>query len=201
MDAHYPTRRTAGYPRRCPPLPGPPLTGPPLPGPPLPGPPLLCDEMLHGMGRWLRAAGYDTAQLPSGSPDADVLALGEAEGRLLLTCDRALAARAGAARAAGRAGSLLLRGNAPDDWAVELHRRLGVDWLAAPFTRCLVDNRPLRTAAPGERAGLPASRHAAEATACPACGRLYWAGGHVRRMAAHLARWRALCEAPPEGSS
>lgn len=155
-------------------------------------PPLVCDEMLHGVGRWLRAAGYDAAELAPGSPDEAVLALGAAEGRLLLTCDRALAARA---EGAAPGGALLLRGNAADDWALELHRRLGVDWLHAPFTRCLLDNRALRPAAPAERAALPAALRArgAEARACAACGRVYWLGGHVRRMTAHLARWRALC--------
>jgi hypothetical protein len=31
-------------------------------------PRFLCDEMLHGLGRWLRAAGYDTVIAESGIP-------------------------------------------------------------------------------------------------------------------------------------
>ena len=151
-------------------------------------PPLLCDEMLQGMARWLRAAGYDTALAEPGTPDEAVLALREADRRLLLTCDRRLAA------AAGPRDALVLRGNASDDWAAELTRRLGVEWLAAPFTRCLLDNRPLRPARAEERLRLPERLRSAgsPATACDACGRIYWPGGHVRRMTERLARWHAL---------
>ena len=35
---------------------------------------LLCDEMLKGIGRWLRAAGYDTAIAQDGVADEDLLA-------------------------------------------------------------------------------------------------------------------------------
>ena len=48
----------------------------------------LCDEMLKGIGRWLRAAGYDVAIVDDGVHDDDLLARACAENRLLLTCDR-----------------------------------------------------------------------------------------------------------------
>jgi uncharacterized protein with PIN domain len=54
---------------------------------------LLCDEMLKGIGRWLRAAGYDTAIAQDGVADEGLLAQARVENRVLLTCDRALAAR------------------------------------------------------------------------------------------------------------
>jgi hypothetical protein len=50
--------------------------------------------MLKGIGRWLRAAGYDTAIAQDGVADEDLLAQARAENRVLLTCDRALAGRA-----------------------------------------------------------------------------------------------------------
>ncbi len=53
----------------------------------------LCDEMLWGLGRWLRAAGYATAA--RGLADGELLRRAGAEGRVLLTLDRALEARAG----------------------------------------------------------------------------------------------------------
>jgi cobalamin biosynthesis Mg chelatase CobN len=40
---------------------------------------LLCDEMLKGIGRWLRAAGYDTAIAASSTSDDDLLAQARAE--------------------------------------------------------------------------------------------------------------------------
>lgn len=47
---------------------------------------LLCNEMLQGSGRWLRAARYDTAIYGAGLPDRHLLDRARAEQRALLTC-------------------------------------------------------------------------------------------------------------------
>src|SRR6266576_33679 len=52
---------------------------------------LLCDEMLARLGRWLRAAGYDTEIAAGGVPDRALVARCAGEGRVLLTRDRHLA--------------------------------------------------------------------------------------------------------------
>ena len=49
---------------------------------------LLCDEMLAGLGRWLRLAGYDTEIAGRGRRDRDILEQAHAEQRVLLTRDR-----------------------------------------------------------------------------------------------------------------
>ncbi len=143
--------------------------------------------MLQKLGRWLRAAGYDTAIAPPGAADRLLLRLARDEQRILLTRDRRLIAAA--------AGRVRVHGVAAEDAeavAIELRERLGVDWLSAPFSRCLVDNTPLRPAGPEERAALPPRAQAlgGACTVCPTCGRLYWPGSHVRRMQVKLARWR-----------
>lgn len=150
---------------------------------------LLCDEMLTSLGRWLRAAGHDTAIAGRGHDDGALVAWAAAEGRLLVTRDRAIAERRAPA-----AEVVVLAENGLEANAVELARRLDLDWLAAPFTRCLVDNAPLRPAEAGERRAVPAEarRLGGPLNACPACGRLYWPGSHVRRMRARLERWQAL---------
>jgi uncharacterized protein len=150
---------------------------------------LLCDEMLKGIGRWLRVAGYDTLIARNGTADADLLAFAQAQGRILLTCDRRLAHLAG-----HPAAVLTLGSEALDAAAAELRLRLGIDWLRAPFSRCLLDNAPLRPAAAQELARVPASarRDASPVLACPECARVYWPGSHVRRMRARLERWQAL---------
>ena len=51
-----------------------------------PDPRFLCDAMLGGLARWLRAAGYD-ASWNLAILDRDLLLLAEREGRLLLTSD------------------------------------------------------------------------------------------------------------------
>jgi uncharacterized protein with PIN domain len=147
---------------------------------------LLCDEMLQGIGRWLRAAGYDTAIAESGVPDDDLLAQAHAEDRVLLTCDRRLAGR-------GAPGAVVLLGTESlDEAARALRKEVGVDWLHAPFSRCLLDNAVLEGATPGVLARLPdrARQGAGPITVCPDCGRIYWPGSHVRRMRARLDRWR-----------
>ena len=70
--------------------------------------------------------------------------------RPLLTCDRRLAGRAGADPAIG-----VLATENLDEAARELSIGFGIDWLPAPFTRCLVDNTRLAPAATEEVAGLP----------------------------------------------
>lgn len=141
---------------------------------------LLCDEMLAGLARWLRAAGHDTALAEPGTPDPALVAHAHAEQRLLLTRDRRLAA----------AGSGILLPEPLEAQAAML-AGLGIDWQLAPFTRCLVDNVPLRPATERERAKLPGDTATLPGPfrTCPACGRNYWPGSHVRRMSARLECW------------
>ena len=153
---------------------------------------LLCDEMLARLGRYLRAAGYDTAIGAAGEHDRALLARAIAEDRMLLTCDRAMLARRDAA------GRVMVLPHGLDPGARALGERLDIDWLAAPFTRCLVDNARLRPATRAEHARLPERARAVggPVRACPDCGRLFWPGSHVKRMADRLARWQASFGAP-----
>jgi len=159
-------------------------------------PRLLCDEMLQGLGRWLRAAGYDTQIVRDSGPDSAVLASRARAARVLLTCDRPLAARA-----ASRAPVLVLPAEGLAAQALAVRDALGIDWLWAPFSRCLRDNAPLRAAAAAERARVPpkARTLAGPVMACPACRRIYWRGSHARRMEQRLRLWRAT--AAPSGGA
>jgi len=147
---------------------------------------MLCDEMLLRLGRWLRAAGYDTAVAGGGISDRVLIERCAAEGRILITRDRHLAERA-----AVRVAVVRLAESAVDAQALMLKTALGLDWEMAPFTRCLVDNAPLDPAPPELRAQVPPASQAAGGPLrqCPCCARLYWPGGHVRRMLARLAAW------------
>jgi hypothetical protein len=142
--------------------------------------------MLLRLGRWLRAAGYDTAIAGGGSDDAALIARCRGEGRTLVTRDGHLAARA-----AGRVAVVRLAEDGLGHQARALKEALGIDWLLAPFTRCLVDNAPLDPAPPAATPQVPPRSQAAGGPLrrCPQCGRLYWPGGHVRRMQARLADW------------
>ena len=150
---------------------------------------LLCDEMLHGLARWLRAAGHDTAVADGGIADAVLVRRAAEEGRLLLTRDRRLAARADAERVP----AYLPEAADLDRLARELRHKVGIDWQAAPFTRCLLDNAMLVRAGAAEIERVPAASRplAGQLTTCPACRRLYWPGSHFRRMERRLALWAA----------
>jgi uncharacterized protein with PIN domain len=148
---------------------------------------LLCDDMLAGFARWLRAAGYDTALAEPGASDAVLVARCAAEGRVLITRDRRLARQAGS-----QIQIVLLVGDDQDRQALDLAEALGIDWTLAPFTRCLMDNAMLDPASADEIAAMPERSRALPGPfrACPVCGRVYWPGSHVRRMNQRLAAWR-----------
>ncbi len=82
----------------------------------------LCDEMLVGLERWLRAAGYGAAIAGRGLTDDIVIAIARREGWVLLTRDQPLAQRMGTAGAVALVGSTGLAENAR-----ELRERMGLD--------------------------------------------------------------------------
>lgn len=149
---------------------------------------LFCDAMLASLARWLRAAGYDTGLATVSAMDRAVLDACLAQSRILVTRDQHLAAHA-----PGGIRVVLLAVDGLDAQAAELAVALGIDWTCAPFTRCLLDNTPLREATPDERMRVaPRARDLpGPFRACPACGRVYWPGSHVRRMQARLEQWNA----------
>jgi uncharacterized protein len=149
--------------------------------------------MMKDLARWLRAAGYDTSVAPDGAPDMAILQDARREQRVLLTRDRGLLRRDTEGGA-----SHFLRTQNLDSTARELRDCLGVDWLRAPFTRCLIDNSPLRPATSKEARGVPPRVPVLQGhvTLCPSCGRLYWEGSHVRRMRARLTAWQFATAMP-----
>lgn len=129
----------------------------------------ICDQMLARLGRWLRAAGYDTVIIGQSMPDKEILALAIAEDRMLLTRDRYFE---------GKHNAIYLLGNSVEECAAQLSRELKMDWLAAPFTRCLECNTSLISEEMG--------------TFCPKCQKHYWEGSHTRRMLTTLTHWNAI---------
>jgi uncharacterized protein len=155
---------------------------------------ILCDEMLSGLGRWLRAAGHDTAVAVPGTDDRAVIAQAEADERLLLTRDRHLAEVV-----QPRITVLLLEAGTLDAQARELRHRIGLDWLPDPFSRCMLDNTPLVPADAAETGPVPDAMRDEPLRRCPACRRVYWPGGHVRRMLLRLEGWQRCAAPEPPG--
>jgi len=145
----------------------------------------VCDEMLKGLGRWLRAAGYDVAIEPDGTSDRVLLERAKEEGRILLTRDRRFAGELPATDEL-----VLLECNQEDDCLQELSEKLQVNWLYKPFSRCLVCNTPLieATAEQWERVPDFSRQRATRVLYCPTCKQLFWDGSHVQRMRERLER-------------
>lgn len=142
-------------------------------------PRFLCDEMLQRLGRWLRAAGYDTAIALAGVEDRDLVQQANDEARLLLTHDRHMAKFRN-----GQGRIVLLEQNTLNDEVAELSDRFVINWQLRPFSRCLVCNTPLVPATACQREQLPegALKVSDEVRYCPHCDKLYWDGSHTRRM-------------------
>ena len=150
----------------------------------------LCDEMLVRLARLLRTAGYDTYLASGGQKDDALLTIAREENRILLTRDKALARRA-------HPRSLAVEGRDARQEAQMVSAHLPVDWTLAPFSRCAIDNALLRDATPDEIGRMPpeAADMGGPYRACSACGRVYWPGSHVKRMAARL---EDLAQKPPQ---
>ena len=150
---------------------------------------LLADEMLMRLGRWLRAAGHDVAMLPDGTPDARLVSLARAEQRKLITRDRKMLEYRDADTLV-----ICLHANELNACALELSRRLTLDWLYAPFSRCLLCNRPLIAGDVHDLARIPEESRRFNETAwrCEDCNKVYWHGSHVERMRRQLEAWKEL---------
>ncbi len=142
-------------------------------------PRFLCDEMLQRLGRWLRAAGYDTAIATAGQDDRELVQQANNENRLLLTRDRHMAQFRN-----GRGLIMLLKANSLTSEVADISERFAINWLLRPFTRCLECNTPLIPATSEQRMQLPegALNISDIVLYCPRCDKLYWEGSHVRRM-------------------
>jgi len=135
---------------------------------------LLADGMLGRLARWLRILGYDTV-FDAQADDWALIRRARAEGRLLLTRDRQLAARRGVP-------ALLIKG---EELVAQL--RQVVDAVGPSpegvYTRCSVCNGillPLEREKARLRVPPYVYRTCQEFHLCQSCDRVYWRGTHVK---------------------
>jgi uncharacterized protein len=142
----------------------------------------VADAMLGSLARKLRIFGFDTVYFRDG-PDSELLELAKAQGRVILTSDRALAA------GARRRGVLVLlvegRSERKRLASLEEGAKRESFSLEAGVSRCALCNAPLEPlSSPYVEAHLPAgvkSRHRVYHR-CPECDKLYWKGSHWRKL-------------------
>jgi hypothetical protein len=144
----------------------------------------IVDGMLGRLAKWLRILGYDTAYSPQ-LDDDQLVRLARAEGRLLLTRDRALAQRRGLQ-------CLLVESDHLEEQLSQVLAE-SAPTQEHPFSRCPVCNTPLEKAEKTEIKGrVPPYifRTHRDFSLCPKCDKVYWSGTHWARMQEKLARLR-----------
>jgi len=144
----------------------------------------LCDQMCGQLGKWLRVAGYDTVIIKHSEEDHILLKRAIHEQRYLITRDRDFLELD-----PGLKTVVYLSGESLDVWAEKL-KGMGVNWLKAPFTRCLncntlLEKTPLPEVFPE---GVPVD--AKSYWLCPSCQQLFWLGSHTEDMMQRLRRWQ-----------
>ena len=148
----------------------------------------LCDEMLAGLGRWLRVAGYDTEIVTETILDRDVLMLAKKEKRLLLTRDREFLEMSDA-----KGVVIYLSVNTIEECAHQLSTLVKINWLYRPFSRCLVCNSLLEKAPENkilEQVPEDIRRQSKLCQYCSRCDKVYWMGSHTKRMLKKLQTWK-----------
>jgi uncharacterized protein with PIN domain len=146
--------------------------------------------MLGSLARWLRFLGYDTLY-PEVEDDTELLLMAKDEGRLLLTRDKELAARAGD-------GGVLIESVELDGQLAQLRDSLGLelnsDKRMLRCSRCnsvlvQITKEQARQVA-DERTGAAGAERIPEGVLarherfwrCTGCGQVYWPGSHYERI-------------------
>jgi uncharacterized protein with PIN domain/sulfur carrier protein ThiS len=145
---------------------------------PLREPRFVADAHLGGLAHMLRMLGFDTLY-DNHFDDDEIVALCEADGRIVLTRDRELLKR----RAVSH--GCYVHALKSEDQLREVVERLDLARSAKPFTRCLHCNVPLRPvdkASVIERLPPKVREHYERFSTCDQCGRVYWEGSHFRNM-------------------
>ncbi len=149
----------------------------------------LCDAMLGGLAKWLRAAGHDTlyaSEDTDASSDRELVRLAMGQERTLLTSDAGFLERAPVRD--GEVGFLFV-----PHATVEERLRLvaGHYRLERHAPRCMRCNGKLEEISREEAERIVPEKVAErqdEFFRCKSCGRLFWYGTHWERIGARLER-------------
>jgi hypothetical protein len=147
-------------------------------------PPLrfIADEQLGRLSRWLKIVGQDVIYR-NRWPDEELLSRARAEGRIILTRDSHLPAKA-------EGLSLYwVRENYPARQLREVVSRFRDQIRIEVFSRCVECNVPLHDIARPEVEGkVPPFvwKTQTEYRACPACGKIFWSATHRERIEVQL---------------
>ena len=147
------------------------------------GPSFLADAMLGNVARKLRIFGFDTLYIAHAQDD-EILKVGIEQNRVILTADRELFKRIVKASARG----VLVSGAGGIEDIVHILAKNGVMSvnLDGMSSRCSACNGLLEERTPDQVSGVPekVSECHSEFYQCSTCSKVYWEGGHLRRIRA-----------------
>jgi uncharacterized protein with PIN domain len=138
----------------------------------------VLDVHLGRLAASLRMLGFDTLYR-NDLTDAQLARISSGERRILLTRDRGVLKRSLVTH------GYLVRQTSPRRQIEEVLQRFDLAGSVRPFTRCMNCNSPLAEASPEDvalRVPAEARRRYQEFRMCPACRKVFWKGGHYRRM-------------------
>ena len=145
---------------------------------PLRNPRFVADAHLGGLARMLRMLGFDTLYDNHFLDDA-IVAIGEQDGRIVLTRDRELLKRRAVTH------GCYVHALKSEQQLREIVERLDLARSAKPFTLCLHCNVPLHPVDKVhvlDRLPPKVREHYERFSTCDNCGRVYWEGSHWRHM-------------------
>jgi uncharacterized protein len=148
----------------------------------------LCDAMLGGLAKWLRAAGHDALYAREGTDisDGHLVRVAIAEGRVLLTSDRGFLERKPVRD--GEVELLLLPHMPLEEQLRLVSETYG---LGRRPSRCMECNGELEAVGAddiAEEVPPSATRNQESLFRCEGCGRVFWHGSHWARIGARLER-------------
>ncbi|MCX7911568.1 MAG: Mut7-C RNAse domain-containing protein [Dehalococcoidales bacterium] len=152
----------------------------------------MVDHNVGRLLRWLRMMGYDSVFF-SGDDDGHMVKRALAEGRIILTRDRAIMLRRVVRN--GRVRAVLIENPEPEKQMLQLAATIDLKSHFRPFTLCLECNRPLVARSREEVDGrVPPYVFQTQNsyTECPSCHRIYWRGTHWEAMVRKLEKFLGI---------
>ena len=137
-------------------------------------PRFIADVMLGRLAKWLRIAGFDVLYSNSYTDD-ELVRISDSEGRVLLSRDTRLLVRKAVRQ------FVFLKSQDLQMQIRQVLKTMNIAGLSSPLTRCLSCNEALQDATRESVRGIVPDyvfETQEHFKACPACGKIFWAGTH-----------------------
>ena len=149
----------------------------------------IVDSNVGKLAKWLRLMGYDT-RFFDGSDDSHLVAIAQAEGRVILTRDTQIMKRR--VITGGQLKAIFIQSDEPEAQIHQVIDTLNLDCQFSPFTICLECNQSLVERSKGQVKDLVPPyvfQTQSQFMECPACHRIYWRGTHWQAMTGKLQKF------------